>query len=572
MSPSPLFTLITAVPVFWALLLLGSGIAIGAVVAVYFSRRSNGNASTSTLLPTGKAPDDQELLRQLLEQADCLIWQACVRQESDGSFSWYDTFFTRSALDRRLYGHRDPNRPGIWDRERVPDLPEMDARSSAALRTGAPSYEQEFRFCRDDQVYWLHEYVTITPAGEGRWSLVGVVTDVTERHRLKTELQRGSKLESVGILAGGIAHDFNNVLTAIMGNLALAALDAEGNAGARRSLEEAERACLRARELTQELLTFARGGDPIRTTMRLPEVVRNSAQVSLHDARGVTCEFDFAADLWSVHADKAQITQVVRSLATNAAQAMPNGGTIKISARNETVNGTSSEPLRPGNYVRLTVSDSGSGIPPENLGKIFDPYFTTKSQGSGLGLAMVYSIAKRHQGHVSAESEFGRGATFHVWLPVARQPAMERETKRAPEAPRLAGRALVMDDEGPVRVLVAKFAQHLGLEVEMAPDGETAVSRCREAWERGTPFDLVVFDLTVPNGMGGRDALTEIRRFQPDIKAIVSSGYSNDPVMGNAHVHGFQGVVAKPYSLQEFEQTVRAVLGCTGGARGHAGA
>ncbi|MFA5057113.1 MAG: PAS domain S-box protein, partial [Opitutaceae bacterium] len=297
-----------------------------------------------------------------------------------------------------------------------------------------------------------------------------VIHDVTVRQRFEQELERASRLESVGILAGGIAHDFNNILTAVMGNITLALLDAGALARAEGYLREAERAAMRARDLTQQLLTFAKGGDPVRTAVQLPEIITEVAQFALHGSR-VKCEFNLPAGLWLADADKGQLSQVVQNLVINAVQAMPEGGAIRIGARNEPVGAGSPRPLPPGDYVHVSVADTGTGIKPEHLVKIFDPYFTTKQSGSGLGLTTVYSIIKKHHGHIEVESELGHGTTFHLWLPALSERQLDfTESGPAVMAP-LKGRVLFMDDEEPIIQMADMLLQRLGFEVELARDG-----------------------------------------------------------------------------------------------------
>ena len=393
-------------------------------------------------------------------------------------------------------------------------------------------------------------------------TLIGTVLvfrDVTERERLEEEISRASKLESVGILAGGIAHDFNNILTAIMGNVTLALLDAGELAKVEHYLRETERAALRARDLTQQLLTFAKGGEPIRAAIRLPEIIREVAEFALHGSR-VKCEYDFPADLWPADADKGQISQVVQNLVINAVQAMPEGGIIRIDARNETPSGRSRPPFRAGDYVRISVADTGTGIKTEHLAKVFDPYFTTKQQGSGLGLATVYSILKRHQGHIEVESELGRGTTFHIWLPAMRAQQLDLPAQPAASLSPMQGRVLLMDDEEPIREMARFLLNRLGFQVELAADGAEAVRIYQTAQDGGQPFDLVIMDLTVPAGMGGQEALERLRQINPGVKAIVSSGYSSDPVLANYRSHGFRGMVAKPYQLDDLTRALREAL------------
>jgi signal transduction histidine kinase/ActR/RegA family two-component response regulator len=386
-----------------------------------------------------------------------------------------------------------------------------------------------------------------------------VFRDVTVRQRLEVELMRASKLESIGVLAGGIAHDFNNLLTAIMGNVALAAVDSAQNLPIQEYLDGAQSASLRARDLTQQLLTFAKGGDPVRSAVQLSAVVVEIAEFAARGSK-VKCEFDLAEDLWPADADKGQVGQIVQNLVLNAIQAMEGGGLIHISACNEVVRPETDFPLEPGNYVHISVADSGQGIQPQNLGKIFEPYFTTKEHGSGLGLATVYSIVRKHKGHISVESSLGKGATFKLWLPAVREGVRTASQAGRPQKSALKGRVLVMDDEKAIRVAASKILERFGLDPDTANDGVEAIEKFRSAHETKTPYSLVVMDLTVPGGMGGAEALVEMRKIDPDVKAIVSSGYSSNPVMGNYEKFGFRGVLAKPYGYDDFGRVLGEVM------------
>ncbi|MEO6992265.1 MAG: PAS domain S-box protein [Lacunisphaera sp.] len=390
--------------------------------------------------------------------------------------------------------------------------------------------------------------------------MVFVFRDVTEHERLEQELVRATRLESVGILAGGIAHDFNNILTGVMGNLALAQLDIEMKSEAGERLREAEKATLRARDLTQQLLTFAKGGEPVRAAVQLSAMVRETATFALHGSN-VKPLFHLPSNLWPADADKGQIGRVVQNLVINAIQAMPNGGTLRLTARNEKIAGLNHPGLVPGYYVQIEVADTGEGIKPENLRLIFDPYFTTKQTGSGLGLAAVYSIIKKHRGHVDVESTVGQGTTFRIWLPAIYDAVVDLTTPPMPVSPgKFAGRVLFMDDEEVIRRMAVLMLQRLGFEVECAIDGAEAVAKFRKARAEKNPFALVIMDLTVPGGMGGREAVILLRAIDPDVKAIVSSGYSSDPVLANYRAHGFCGVVAKPYRLDDFIHALREAL------------
>jgi PAS domain S-box-containing protein len=387
-----------------------------------------------------------------------------------------------------------------------------------------------------------------------------VFRDVTEHDRLEQELVRATKLESVGILAGGIAHDFNNILTAIMGNVALAGLDVDGSTDAGRALREAEKATLRARDLTQQLLTFAKGGEPVRTAVQLDGIVKEMTTFTLHGSR-VKAIYDFPEKLWPADADKGQIGRVVQNLVLNAVQAMPEGGTIKITLKNERIDGLSRVALGPGDYVQIAIADTGIGIKPEHLSRIFDPYFTTKQMGSGLGLAAVYSIVNKHRGSVDVESQVGGGTTFRIWLPASRGiPDAAADGATVARGVSFKGRVLFMDDEESIRQMATFLLRRFGFDVVCATDGAEAVKRYREAWEADAPFALVIMDLTVPGGMGGREALTQLRQIDPKVRAIVSSGYSSDPVLANYREHGFCGVAAKPYELGDLARVLREAM------------
>ena len=392
------------------------------------------------------------------------------------------------------------------------------------------------------------------PAG-----VVLVLRDMTERVKLEAEVLRATKLESLGVLAGGIAHDFNNLLTVVMGNVTLAMLDSQVQSAGGQWLHEAERGLMRARDLTHQLLTFAKGGDPVRSAVQLSEVVQETAKFCLHGAKA-KCQFEIESDLWAADVDKGQIGQVVQNLVMNAAQAMPQGGMIWVNLSND-----ASPPLRSGLVgatVRLSISDAGAGIRPEHVNKIFDPYFTTKSDGSGLGLATVYAIVKKHHGYIEVESEVGRGTRFRMWLPATRT-ATASPMSNAPfgrGASAMNGRVLLMDDEEAIRMMASQLLMRIGFEVETAADGAIAVEAYKRALEAGRRFDLVITDLTVPGAMGGLDCMRELVRLDPKVRAIVSSGYSSDPVMSDHRAYGFAGMIPKPYRITDFAKTIRRVL------------
>ena len=389
-------------------------------------------------------------------------------------------------------------------------------------------------------------------------------TQLEQQTVLEKELQRASKLESLGVLAGGIAHDFNNLLTIILCNVSLAQTNTTVVAAVGECLRDAERGARRARSLTMQLLTFAKGGDPLRSALSLAEIVRESAGFVLRGST-VGCDFDFAHALWAADADRDQIGQVVHNLVLNATQAMPNGGRVHIALTNERLAAHTVDSLPAGRYVRLTVADTGSGIPAELLTKIFDPYFSTKKAGSGLGLATVYSIVRKHKGHIGVNSEPGKGSTFQVWLPAANEtpaPALADEQQLpAPPSPRLKGRRiLAMDDDEDIRHLLVATLRRFEFEVEAVRDGDEAVHLYAEERAAGRPFDLVIMDLTVPGGTGGLEAMEQLRKIDPSVYAIVCSGYSNAPVLANFRAYGFCAMVSKPYEVDELTGAVTRVL------------
>jgi two-component system cell cycle sensor histidine kinase/response regulator CckA len=382
----------------------------------------------------------------------------------------------------------------------------------------------------------------------------GVARDIRERKLLEEHLQQEEKMEAVGRLAGGIAHDFNNFLAAIVGNVALAKIHTKDEQEVLRRLSEMERAALRARELTQQLITFARGGAPVKQAGTLPELIRDAAVFVLRGSN-VRSRFDFAAELWLAEFDAGQIIQVIQNLVINADQAMPDGGNIEILGENVTVTEAYHLPLKPGRYVRITIRDEGCGIPKDNLPKIFDPFFTTKSGGMGFGLSTAYSILKNHGGYLDVDSEEGRGTRFFFFLPAVDGPSeTAREPKRRTYAGR--GRILVMDDDPRIREVYKSLLNHLGYSAVVVSRGEEALAAYKKARDAGKGFDAVIMDLTIPGAMGGKEAVKRLLEMDPDAVAIISSGYSNDPVMANYKRYGFREVIAKPFTSERLSEAL----------------
>jgi signal transduction histidine kinase/CheY-like chemotaxis protein len=399
----------------------------------------------------------------------------------------------------------------------------------------------------------------------GKFVRLQVAMDITEKKRREDELQKAAKLESIGVLAGGIAHDFNNILAAMLGNISLAKHELRPTDRLFGMLDTAEKATARAAALTRQLLTFAKGGAPVKRIARVQEIVTEPCEFALRGSKS-RCEFSVAEGVWTARVDPAQIAQVMHNLVINADQAMPQGGVVDVSAENFTLTEPTADlPLEPGPYLRITVGDHGVGIPQEALPKIFDPYFTTKAKGSGLGLATVYSILKRHEGHVAVESRPGQGSTFTVYLPACSgdEPPEQLPGELAVGG---SGRVLVMDDEAMVRETAAKMLRRLGYDVVEAAHGQEAVRVYREALAQGAPFRAVILDLTVPGAMGGKQAVQELMAIDPKVTALVSSGYSNDPVLADYGRYGFKGAIEKPFVLQEIDRTLRQALASEQGA------
>ncbi|MGD2247680.1 MAG: PAS domain S-box protein [Candidatus Methanofastidiosia archaeon] len=390
--------------------------------------------------------------------------------------------------------------------------------------------------------------------------IVGVVLvfrDITEKRKMEQELLRAQKLESLGILAGGIAHDFNNILTAVLNNVTLAKINAQDTT-IETKLTKIEKASLQAKNLTHQLLTFSKGGTPIKKVTSITDLIEESASFALRGSN-VRCHFYIADTVWPVDIDEGQISQVINNVIINADQAMPEGGIIQVRVGNAVVNSDDTVPIPQGHYIKISITDEGVGIPKNHLSKIFDPYFSTKQKGSGLGLATSYSIVKRHNGLIDVESQVGVGTTFHIWLP-----ASVKEWKKQKDTQDISitreAKILLMDDEENILDAAGEVLAYLGYTVAFARDGADAISLYEKARQKGEPFDVVIMDLTVPGGMGGEETIQKLLSIDPGVCAIVSSGYSNDPVMADYQKYGFKGVITKPYTVEELNETLQQVM------------
>ncbi|HTY37460.1 MAG TPA: PAS domain S-box protein [Bacteroidota bacterium] len=391
--------------------------------------------------------------------------------------------------------------------------------------------------------------------------IIGVVLvfrDTTEKQRLLDNLQRAEKLQSLGVLAGGLAHDFNNLLGGIFGYLELAQRHTGENEKLKRYIDKALTTFNRAKDLTQQLLTFSKGGAPNRKTGMIAPVLRENTLFALSGSN-ISAHFVFADDLWRCDFDENQIGQVIDNLVINAQQAMPLGGSITVSAKNVQLTAESSVPLPAGAYIEFSVTDSGTGIPPNILPRIFDPFFTTKQKGSGLGLTTVYSVIEKHEGTITVESKPDKGTTFRVYLPASDKEPVEVPSE-AVTTQKGIGRILVMDDEESIRETTHDMLESLGYAVVSVQDGQEALRQYDLACHEGQPFDAVIMDLTIPGGMGGKEGIQKLREKHPGVMAFVSSGYSNDPVLANPTSYGFTDKIQKPFRLDELSELLHRYL------------
>jgi PAS domain S-box-containing protein len=390
--------------------------------------------------------------------------------------------------------------------------------------------------------------------------VVLVFRDNTEKQKTAENMRKVDKLESIGVLAGGIAHDFNNLLGGIFGYVDLAREMCKKDDNVMDALMKALNVLNRARDLTRQLLTFSKGGAPSKTTHSIASIITDTAQFILSGST-VRCEFSIPSDLWSCDVDGNQISQVIDNMVINAQQAMPQGGKIRISAENTTIDNKSSMPLNPGNYVKIRIEDHGTGIPREYFAKIFDPFFTTKQKGSGLGLATCFSIIKKHDGFIDLESELGKGTTFFIYLPASKtQFANINKPDDTVKDLRGSGRILIMDDEDFIRDVAGTMLEMLGYDVVKVANGEEALDQVKRSLDNKNRFKVAILDLTIPGGLGGVDTVKAINKIDPDIKTIASSGYSADPVMSDPKSFGFSATITKPYLKDELGTVLLSLI------------
>lgn len=404
---------------------------------------------------------------------------------------------------------------------------------------------------------WILAQASIICDDEGRpQRMLGSHVDITERRLMEERLIEAQKLESIGTLAAGIAHDFNNLLAALIGNLSVLRDTPPTAPELPALLHEMDEAAWRATGLTRQLLTFSRGGSPIRDVVSIKDLIIDSARFVTRGS-SARCVFDVADDLSAVKADAGQLSQVVNNLVINAAQAMPHGGTIHLTAKNVRLGGEHASGLPAGDYVHLAVADQGTGISAEHLPRIFDPFFTTKPKGSGLGLATSHSIVARHGGTMTVQSKVGEGTVFDVYLPVSTEAPQAN-----PEVPVLAGkgRLLLMDDDAAVAKVLLRMVTRLGYECDVCANGDEALRCVGDAVRQNRRYDAVLLDLTIAGHRGGAEVLPELKALDPDVVGIVISGYADDDVLAHHGAHGFRARLQKPVDIAELSAALARVL------------
>jgi len=491
--------------------------------------------------------ESEETLRNLME----LMPVGVGLVTNDGTVEYLNRYFQ----EHFGYGLADVPNLDSWYSQAYPDpvyraemVATINANLAQAQEAGTPVAPTEVDItCKDGSV--RHIIINRQRAGHRR---MVIFTDITERESLQNELLKSQKLESLGVLAGGIAHDFNNILTGILGNITLAQLFLDRTHPSFAPLGHAEKAAARAGELATQLLTFAKGGTPVKKTVAVAALIEEAVSLALRGAN-VSGQVRIPAGLHAIEADEGQMSQVFHNIVFNAVQAMPGGGTLIVSADNVALESGNRQALPPGDYVRINFADEGCGMPEETLNKIFDPYFTTKPGGTGLGLASVHSIITKHGGQVEVRSLVGRGTDFTFYLPSVGDAAAGAAASGVPaqDDVHAGGAVLVMDDDELIQTLATQILEHLGYQVTTCTNGDDAIALYDATAKSGTPFLAAIMDLTIPGGMGGKEAAQRILSLHPAARLIVSSGYSHDPVMADFGSYGFCAAIAKPYRVSE---------------------
>ena len=493
----------------------------------------------------------EEKYRTLVEQSNCMIY--IFRHDKL-------LFVNNTTCDTLGYTREEIYDKVVWDLVHPDDLEIIKRVAHAPPETPTSIVA---RLVKKNGESILCQFSGGVVVFNGKKAVMGIAKDITDIRRLEKEVQKLDRLESLGLLAGGIAHDFNNLLTGIMGHISLARAKSYADEELNKILKEAENAAMMAKQLTQQLLTFSSGGAPIKENMDVREIIEESTRFILRGSN-VKSEFDLDAEVSMVDADREQLSQVISNLVINAVQAMPDGGLIRVKARDVDMVKGNSHSLRAGKYVYIEVADTGVGIPDEIIDKIFDPYFTTKEDGNGIGLAVSFSIVRRHKGIMEVTSTPGKGSVFKIYLPAVQAAVQEiKHTESRPHTTR--ERILLMDDKPIIRKVAAAMLTNLGYTADTAADGSQAVAMYRDAFLSGNPYVCVILDLQVPKGMNGKEAVAKILEIDPAAIVIVSSGYSDDPIMANYRKYGFKGVIAKPYMIDDLASALRKARLATDG-------
>ncbi len=497
--------------------------------------------------------ESERKYRFLLENSSDIIWHL------DSNFCF--DYVSPSDFKIRGFTIEEVTGTSLWsilkteDIERIKKINKERILNRTQSISSTITHELQF-ICKNGSYVVLETNVTPHLKNEEIVGYQGISRDITERRKTEDERVKTQKLESLGVLAGGIAHDFNNLLTGIIGNLSLVAF--EDNRGEREKLiGDAMEATKRASGLTRKLLTFAKGGTPETKVCSVSEVISSSAEFALGHSSQTHCKFNIPTDLWWANMDAGQISQVVQNLVINARQAMPLGGNIEVRAENLELTANNHQDLPDGLYVQIFVKDTGIGIPKEYLEKIFEPYFSTKSGeegGSGLGLAVVYTVIKNHKGKITVKSAQGKGTTFQILLPAVKQEIAEMEVEEKKAKPFRRLKILVMDDELMIRKLLESMLVRLGHKVELAEHGRETLTMYYSALQSGKLFDMVILDLTIPGGMGGAETLINLQKIDENVVAIVSSGYSENRPLG------FHGSLPKPYTMVNLRTMIESIF------------
>ena len=498
---------------------------------------------------TAELSESEEKYRTLVEQSHDGIYIY-----SGGGF----LFANNRMCDFTGYTKEELSGMKFWELAHPEDLERI--REYELLRESEAEVPSVFqvRVVKKDGIDRYIEFSAKNITYHGEYAVLGVGRDITALKLFDEEQSKMDKLESLGILAGGIAHDFNNFLAVIIGNISLSRLMVEPGSNIYEILTSSEHAASQASALTRQLLTFSKGGEPVKDLISITTLLQESCNFILSGSN-VSAEFDFSEDLRLISADPGQITQVINNIILNANQAMPEGGRIFISAENIEISDNGIIPLTEGSYIRIQIKDEGIGIPEEQLTIIFDPFFSTKQLGTGLGLSTAYSIIHKHHGHILVESEINSGSTFIIYLPSVTD-IMEKKQMEIDFLTAAEGRVLIMDDKEIIRDTVSAILKRLGYEVECAVNGHEAIEKYSNSMKNGNSFNAVILDLTIPNGMGGAETMKELLSIDPDVRAIVSSGYSTDPVMSDYEKYGFKGVMLKPYSISHIAYVLQEVI------------